>query len=355
MSEPTLALAVGQTGAMYAGTLGAGIYSRRGAAWTWSSAGIDLSRVSAIVADPSTPDTLFATAYDGVHASSDAGATWARADTGLPVYPAAALVRTAAGSLFVGTLGGGLLESSDGGASWSARTQGLNDAFVSAVAADPGNASVLYAGTGHTDASAQHVFKSVDGGNSWTQTILAPGSTAIDGLVVDPSNSQGVAAFSLGASSYFQSPDAGSTWSSVAVNAACGTVNAVLLETAESTTYVGGTAGVCRSTDGGKTWTVAAVPGSASVRTLLLDPASSIPYAGGDGGVYESSDGGQTWQTVGTGLESASVVSLALGPLGLFAGISGGSVAALAPQVQDRVSPRRVTPPTVPPRELPPR
>ncbi len=341
----SLAFAPGHTASLYAGTLGGGAYLRPdgAAGWTWRSDGLDLSLVSAVVADTAPSGTVFAATYDGIHASSDGGSSWRRADSGLPAYPAAALT-PGAGNLFVGTLGGGLLESSDGGSSWSPLSPGSNEAFISAVAVDPASASTLFAGTGHDTTTAQHLYKSTDGGGSWSQTSLAAGTSPINAIVVDSADSQHVAALSRGGSTYSESRNGGGTWSAVTVAATCGTVNTILFASTGMGTYVGGTAGVCRSDDGGKTWTLSAVAGSASVRALLAASDPSILYAGvqpatsgGVGGVYQSFDGGQTWAALGSGLETAAVTSLAIGPSqALLAGLSGGGVATLGPLIQGR-------------------
>lgn len=339
-----LMLSPGQSSILYAGTHGGGVYRSLDAAgaWTAINAGLRLSLVSAVAADATEAGTLYASAFDGVFRSTDGGTTWQASSAGLPVYPvgALALASGAPTTLFAGTLGGGLLESSDGGASWNAGAQGLSNSFISSIAADPSSPSTLYAGTADPNARSQRVFKSSDGGGTWAQTSLDAGSLAIDSLAINPANPSQVAAVSQGESHYFQSVDAGKTWSSVTPDSRCGGVNTILFDPSGSTTYLGGTSGVCRSDDGGKTWSVSAAAPSASVQALLIDPRNpSILYAGaspavafelgGTGGVFVSADGGQTWQAVGNGLSAASVMSLAMDALGetLHAGIFGGGVA----------------------------
>jgi hypothetical protein len=362
-----LALSPGQSSTVYAATLGGGVYRSLDSArtWTLASAGLNLSLVSALVADPAAPDTLYAATFDGVEKSADGGVSWQGVNTGLPVDPVAALALVPGShqTLFAATRGGGLLQSADGGVTWSASSQGLTDSFVSSIAVDPSNPSTLYAGTAHPydGTQSERVFKSTDGGSTWAQTSLDASSFSIDFLAVNPGNPSQVVAGSQGSVGYFQSLDSGKTWSKVASNASCGGVNAILFS--GSTTYLGTTAGVCRSTDGGKTWLPSAVASLASVSALLIDPAdSSTLYAGaspvvvgGTGGVFRSSDGGQTWEAVGTGLSDASVTALAIDAgRRLHAGISGGGVAELAvaqqrqpvrpPSSSGRRVTRRVTP-----------
>ena len=341
-----LLLSSGSSPGVLAGTLGAGIYRSTDAGGTWaaSKSGLNQGLISSLVADSTTPDTLFAGTFEGVSVSSDGGASWQPAVDGLPVAPVATLALQPGpdGTLFAGTLGDGLFRSSDGGASWTAAA-GPADLYISALAIDPSNAAVLYAGTSHpTDGTqSQRIYKSSDAGVTWTQTGLDAQSLTITSIVVNPANAAQVLAISQGQGGYFQSKDSGASWTTMAVGAQCGGVNAILFD--GSTMFLGGTAGVCRSTDGGLNWAVHAVAAAgASVQTLMLDPADpGILYAGaspganvnGTGGVFQSADGGQTWQTVGTGLGSnVTVTSLAKDSNGsaLHAGIYGGGVADLS-------------------------
>jgi hypothetical protein len=342
-----LSIRAGPPERLYAGTLGGGIYRSPdgGQTWTQASAGINLSLVSALVADPGT---VYASVFDGVQKSADGGESWQPAENGLPVVPVAALAR-AGSALFAGTLGQGLFRSSDGATSWSASASGLTDSYVSSLTVDPSNSSVLYAGTAHPDTSqSQRVYKSTDAGSTWTPTSLGAGSATIDFLAVNPANASQVVAISRGASGYFQSMNAGSTWTTVTPSASCGGVNTILFRGAA--TYLGGTSGVCKSTDGGTTWSLTAVAVSASVRVLQLDPTDpailyagaspAIPHdAGGTGGVFRSADGGQTWQEVGSGLSGVSVTSLAIDSVRrtIYAGTSGNGVAALSSELPQRL------------------
>jgi photosystem II stability/assembly factor-like uncharacterized protein len=224
----------------------------------------------------------------------------------------------------------------------------LTDSSIGSLAVDPSSSSTLYAGTDHSGTSSQRVFKSTDGGATWTQTGLDAGQNPITFLAVNPANASQVIAISESALGYYQSLDAGKTWSTVTTTASCGGVNTIFFD-AGSTLSVGGTAGLCRSSDGGKTWTLTPVGSFSSIETFLIDPTSaSTIYAGaspaipgGTGGVFRSTDGGQTWAALGSGLSDASVVALAIDPGRgiLHAGISGGGVAELVfPQSRSPVT-----------------
>ena len=335
----------GQISKLSAGTLGGGVFQSTDGAqsWTASNAGLDSSVVDALVLDPGAPETLYAGTSDGVARSGDGGESWQAVNSGFPVSRVSALV-LAPGSpatLLAGTLGGGLQKSSDGGATWSASASGFSgELSISSIAVDPTSASTLYAGTAHPyDGShSERIFKSTNGGGTWTQTSLDASGFSVDFIAVNPARAAQVIAGSHGVVGYFQSLDSGKTWSTVASDSACGGLNAFVFDAGGATFYIAGTAGVCRSSDGGKTWQVSSVGGFLSVEALLFDPVNpSTLYAGtslnvnAGGGVFRSRDQGQTWEPLGSGLAPVAVTSLSIDPLGktLHASTRGAGVADL--------------------------
>jgi photosystem II stability/assembly factor-like uncharacterized protein len=341
-SNYVAAITFGPSSTLLAGTLFSGVYRSTDNAGTWTSseAGLDNALVTALRADPAAPGTVYASTFDGVYKSADGGGTWQGVNNGLPVAPVSALVTRSGNppTLFAATLGTGIWKSTDGGGTWTSSVQGLTDSSIGSLAVDPSSSLTLYAGTEHSGTSSQRVFKSTDGGATWTQTGLDAGQNPITFLAVNPANASQVIAISESAFGYYQSLDAGKTWLTITTTTSCGGVNTIFFG-AGSTLSVGGTAGLCRSSDGGKTWTLTPVGSFSSIETFLIDPTSaSTLYAGawpaipgGTGGVFRSTDGGQTWTALGSGLSDASVVALAIDPARgiLHAGISGGGVAEL--------------------------
>ncbi len=344
---------------LYATTSGGGVYASQDSAGTWQeqSSGLVVSQIADLVAAPA-PGRLFAAAFDGVHRTDDSGQTWQSMSSGLPVFPVTSLVFAGSGALLAGTGGGGLYQTVDGGVSWTNPAQGIADADVSCLAVDPSNPATIYAGTADTITNATNrVYKSVDSGMTWTQTGLNAGTSTIDGIAVNAGNTSQIAAVTLGAGTYSQSGDGGTTWSTITPPTTCGFILTAFYEPGGSTLDLGTTSGVCRSTDGGNNWTALTVAAGVAVQVLAADPLSSgtiyaggapaIPYEiGGVGGVFASSDGGQTWQAVGSGLSTASVTSLAFEPASrlVHAGIRGGGVATFSLQAPERPSIDAATP-----------
>jgi photosystem II stability/assembly factor-like uncharacterized protein len=84
---------------------------------------------------------------------------------------------TADTTIYIATDAGGIWKSADGGASWTPKTDDMPAITMGAVALDPANPSIVYAGSGSLfnfgDFHAAGVYKSVDGGDTWQ--ILNPG------------------------------------------------------------------------------------------------------------------------------------------------------------------------------------
>jgi photosystem II stability/assembly factor-like uncharacterized protein len=117
-----------------------------------------------VVFDPRNPSVVYASMQtSGVQRSTDYGATFSPLNTGLTT------LRTSRGAgvvidprdsqvLYVGTEGGGVFKSRNGGATWSALNQGLTNLTVFALEIDPQDPRILYAGGG------SGVFKTITGG-----------------------------------------------------------------------------------------------------------------------------------------------------------------------------------------------
>jgi photosystem II stability/assembly factor-like uncharacterized protein len=143
----------------------------------------------------------------------------------------------------------------------------LTGVTIGALAVDPGNPQVVYAGTG------SGVYKSTNGGGTWNLVNGGLDITSVHSLVIVPTNPQ--------------------------------------------TVYVGAYNGVYKSTNGGASWSVASngLSINSYVRSLSVDPTNpQIVYAGSDAGVYKSTDGGSSWTTFNTGLSSLPISSLVIDP-----------------------------------------
>jgi photosystem II stability/assembly factor-like uncharacterized protein len=179
----------------------------------------------------------------------------------------------------------GVYRSTDNGRTWQAANDATSAAEnINALAIDPGNESIVYAGT-----LKSGVIKTVDGGRTWQKMNNGLRSLDVRAVAVDPHDPQVVYAGTEGNS-------------------------------------------VFKSIDGGATWTQASggMDLQATIRAVVTDPAHpGIVFAGDTRtGVYRSADGGNTWAKMNDGLRTRAVKALAISSDGsyLYAATEGEGV-----------------------------
>jgi photosystem II stability/assembly factor-like uncharacterized protein len=187
------------------------------------------------------------------------------------------------------------------------------------LALDPGNTSIVYAGTNFG------VLKSMDGGVSWHSGSSGRGRNAAAALAVDPRNTGTV--YAGDPYGYLnKSTDGGESWIESSAGLRAIRVSSLLIDSRNPMTIY---ADSLKSNDGGQSWR----PNS---DLLAVDPAGTLYAAehAGDstpGRLWKSTDGGTSWSDVSKGLpldECHSVSSLSVGPKDpstLYAGVAVGS------------------------------
>ncbi len=135
--------------------------------------------VTAIVAAPSAPLTVYAATQLGLFQSTDGGTTWtAPANSGLTGdVTAVAVDASSPATLYCATSNQtthGFFVSTDGAATWRASMNGLTGFGISSIAADPAQTGTVYASV----QSPPGFFRSADFGQTWTQLTFAPNQLA---------------------------------------------------------------------------------------------------------------------------------------------------------------------------------
>ena len=232
-------------------------------------------------------------------------------------------------TIYIATNDGGIWKTTDGGTTWTPKTDGMDSLSMGAVALDPGNSSIVYAGTGNLfdgghvfpNFEAVGIYKSVDGGDTWS-VIGASVFTnkGIDRIVL-PAPNVLLVATSVG---LFRSVDGGQNFGANAPTFNDG--NAILsgfctdlsLDTASPSTVYACIAGlgIFKSTDGGATFPSSANlfsnPGAPSTNGRISFTQSTLPdnqtmYASVSTttaidspylGLFKSTDGGGHWTTM---------------------------------------------------------
>jgi hypothetical protein len=216
---------------------------------------------------------------------------------------------------YAGAAGGGVWKTTNAGVSWKPLTDTQAVLFMGALAVAPSNSSIIYAGTGEPNNSldsnyGRGILKSTNGGTTWTLEAGPFNQEAIDRIVVDPANAN-----------------------IVYVAVSVFSVNNGIVPTL-------GTAGIWKSTDGGTSWTnlTSGIPNLNpydDFSDLVMDPTNSqtlytaVGTYFGDtaNGIYKSIDGGNTWSLAGNSAQGPGVgrISLAIAksaPDTLYAGIA---------------------------------
>lgn len=227
----------------------------------------------------------------------------------------------------------GVYKSTSAGERWE-RVKG--NIGVQALAIDPLTSQTLYAGGGG-------IWRSTDGGSTWTAASTGLTNTNIWALVVDPVNPQNLYAGTFGGG-VFKSIDQGNSWAAIVNGLPAQSVIALAIDPANPQNLYAGTLcdGVHRSADGGASWNSVGGPGLAGkyVHALEMDQLSpQVVYAGtSEGTVYKSADSGSTWTqlpTAGLGLynlyalavdpANSSTLYLASGGKGIYKSTDGGA------------------------------
>lgn len=240
--------------------------------------------------------------------------------------------------------GGHVLKTIDGGGHWRATATKGWPGFNEALSADPRHPGTLFAGTQHA------VYKTINGGRTWRPShrgLFTPAPADrevgwVKALAVDPENSNVVYA---GSDRVNKSSDGGLSWKAVfpphptafayrvsALAIAPGGPETIYAIAADA---VHGRTAIYESTDAGKTWNAAiSVRGIEDVgfaTSLVVDPQHpTTVYAAIDANVLKTTDGGKTWKSIAYGLPVAF-------------GLSRGGCHCLGGVTKLAVDPRRPT------------
>ena len=299
--------------------------------------------------DPRSFGMLYAATTSGVYRSTDGGVSFAaysqpRAN---PVY-SVALDPQNSGTVLAATAYGGFQKSTDAGMSWFAAGSGLDAGGTPvALAIDPTNPSMVYAGTlvWYLECgfgTNLGIFQSTDGGTSWTDSQADIG--CVSDIVIDPRNTGTVYAGSWYSAGAYKSTDRGTSWNAMGSGLPSGLFGSYVTALAidpQAGTLFAGTNGIFKSTDGGAHWVGAnsGIPAPLvagfNVAALAVDPqtpnnvyaamAFDAPAAppNATGGLWKSIDGGAHWFNV----FSANVYAVALNPQNpstIYAGTDDG-------------------------------
>ena len=282
---------------------------------TWRTSGPPGGTVQAITVVPAAHQTVFAaTDLGGIFKSTDAGAHWSAVNVGLLEDSFFRTIAADPGDASVVWAGGfsGAVKTVDGGAHWSRLgLPGL--AVVFSLALVPSPSSTAYAAT-----SAQGVLKTTDGGAHWNPTGAGLPAHPVNSVAVDPGDPN-TAYAALNLDGVYRTTDGGASWQPAGSDLPLEGYRRVVLDPSSPATLyaVGEIHRVFRSPNQGGTWNeiTNGLPGK--VTGFAIDPQSSnVLYAAVTGyGVYKSTDGGGTWTPMSSGIADPLINGLAIDPV----------------------------------------
>jgi photosystem II stability/assembly factor-like uncharacterized protein len=151
--------------------------------------------------------------------------------------------------------GGGVWKTTDGGVNWSVLTDGLGSLMSGSIAVDPVNTDILYYGTGELNFSIDSyygdgIYKSTDGGASWTNVAGASLVRYVSQVAIDPSNTSII--YVSGNTGVLKSTNAGSSWNLLPANSQ---TLCVIVDPSNTQVLYTSTNGIVqKSTNGGASW-----------------------------------------------------------------------------------------------------
>ena len=269
---------------------------------TWRALNIvptPITCIQSIAIDPTNSATLYA-AGGRIYKSTDGGDSWAAMlDIGDGTL---VLMDPHSPSILYATGRGGLLKSVDAGATWAALNNGLSGT-VEALALDPVNSGTLYAG------SAGHIFRSEDGGAAWQEQDAGLYGKLVVALAVNPLMPRTVFALLrdiLYGFDFVRSSDGGTTWTIAHDPVGSVDLTAIAVDSSDPMSlYLGTSNGILKTTDGGSHWTQsnsglkAVSVGSILVSSGLVTVLNATPQKADGDHYFRTTDGGKTWSVAG--------------------------------------------------------
>lgn len=246
--------------------------------------------------------------------STNHGASWSVAmpcpDTVGYAYAVAA-DPVAAGTVYLGASGAQLFKSTDGGASWQRASSGIpSGSSVMGVSVSPGDNRIVLAAT--TDG----FYRTTDGGASWQAVGAVSGAVSVEFSPVD-----GSLAYAVGRSDSLRvwvSTDAGETWN-------LPSPGYVTLKTASlhpdpaaaATAWMSSQTGIYRSTDTACNWSEA----HTGLRITRISCISPSPANGRrlylevhENGIFRTESAGDSWTRCSDFLACGNICGIGVAP-----------------------------------------
>lgn len=323
------------TNTLFIGSAAGGIWKTTDGGQTWAvnTDSLPTLGVSAIAIDPNSPSTMYFGSGDrdagdavgyGVFKSTNSGASWSISNTGMGNRTVGRLIIDPKNtSTLLAACNGGIYRSTNSGSTW---TQTYSGGFFKDILFKPNNSNVVYA------TKDGLLYRSVNNGQTWSALTTGLPTTGVSRAVIEVSarNPSLVYVWIANGSVHkgiYLSRDSGNTFrtQSTTPNLHDYTTNGsgtagqawydmdmVVDPSSEAIMYCGGV-NIFKSTDTGKTWTIAGYWVNqihADQHELAASPITNRIFAGNDGGFYASRNKGASWTPLKSGLGISQIYKM---------------------------------------------
>lgn len=331
----SIALHPSDTNVIFVGSAAGGIWKTINGGQTWSvnTDSLPTLGVSAIAIHPNNPSVMYFGSGDrdasdaagfGVFKSTNGGGSWTISNTGMGSRTVGKLIIDPANpNVLLAACNGGIYRSANAGANW---TQTYSGGFFKDIIFKPDNSKVVYA------TNAGLLYRSLDNGINWSNISNGLPTTAVSRAVIevnalDPSMVYFWIANGSVHKGMYLSRDSGtsfrtqsttpnlhdySTTGSGTGGQAWYDMDMVSDPANQAILYCGGV-NVFKSSDTGRTWTIAGYWVNqihADQHELVASPVTNRIFAGNDGGLYASRNRGNSWTPLKSGLAIAQIYKM---------------------------------------------
>jgi photosystem II stability/assembly factor-like uncharacterized protein len=286
-----------------------GLYYRKTGDTVWHHAGAKNIRAFGLaVHTPSKGALICIASGNGVHKSSDGGATW-KITTGWEITEVLSVDIDRTDPKFIlCTTPYGIYRTLDGGTTWKECNSGIKQKFASSVVIDNKNNNILYCAT------EDGVYRSENRGGTWERTGLGVGGVRV--VVQNPRDPNNLVAGTDDHGIYI-TRNAGKYWEKTEAGLDHLTFYAITYDPMNpQVLYAGGyVTGVYKSTDGGLSW-ARKNEGltNLNVHSLAVDPTDGNRVFVGTqwSGIFQSDNAGESWHKIG--LNGSQVWTISVQP-----------------------------------------
>lgn len=286
--------------ALFAGTSSKGVFrsSNNGATWTAANSGLENATVLSFTKDNTY---IYAGTDKGVFRSSNNGASWIAANTGIETQIVTNMV-IGGGYLFAGTSGLGVYRSPDQGGTWqNANGNALNFSQIFAM---------VYVNNVLIVEADNYLFKTQDAGDTW---FVDQGNTAF--YVIKHFLVIGDTLLASARNGIFRSFNGGNTWTKFKPILTDEYTELLGFSFSNGIVYTGDKRGMLRSADTGKTWSPIAATGlrfGTRFNNHFVQSGNFFLIGMDEIGVFRSADTGRVWKQSIAGFPVGSNIDNAL-------------------------------------------